>query len=94
MEKTKHTPKQLRYEKSTQTIRSVPDNFLVASIDLAATAELMVRAYNSHADLLAACEDGIKFLQCLPATECELQQDNRRACYKIFTAAIEKAKTV
>ena len=45
-------------------------------------------------DLLAACEDGIKFLQCLPDTECEQQQDNRRACYKIFTAAIEKAKTV
>ena len=63
MDKIAHTPTPWRYESETMTIRSVPANYWLATMDSwdssvsnTTNAAFIVRACNSHADLLAACE--------------------------------------
>lgn len=59
---TKHTAK-IRYEEGTKTLRSVPENYWIATmdswdgaVDNKANAEFIVRACNSHEALVEACK--------------------------------------
>ena len=72
-----------RYEKSTKTIRRVPENHWIASMDSwdgaedhEANAEFIVQACNSHADLLEACRGLIDMIT-----------DNRLHGPEVFFAA-------
>lgn len=69
-EQTKHTPTPWRYEASTKTIRSVPANYWLATmdswdgaIDNEANADFIVKAVNNHDPLISFALYVRKFYQ-------------------------------
>ncbi len=63
---TEHTPTPWRFEPDTKTIRSVPANYWLATldswdgaIDNNANAAFMIRAVNAHAELVAALQTAL-----------------------------------
>jgi len=57
-------------------------------------AAYIVRACNSHADLLAACKLGIQFVESLPIPITSLQKENYSVFYSALQRAIEKAEAI
>ncbi len=87
--------KEWRYEKETKTIRTVPGNHWIASLDSwdsmvdnEVNAAFIVRACNSHDDLLAALKQMHNLIN-----DAEWTQHQREACLFAAQAAIAKAST-
>ncbi|MHC4397609.1 MAG: hypothetical protein ACYS1A_18350 [Planctomycetota bacterium] len=51
----------------------------------------LLKAINSHDALLAACEDGVKFLNSLPKSCCRLAHENRTVFHGMLINAIAAA---
>ena len=67
---SKHTKGKWRYEPETKTIRSVPANYWLATmnswdgaVDNEANARYIIQACNNFDELLAVCKEALGFLQ-------------------------------
>jgi hypothetical protein len=72
LNQAKATPRPWRYEEGTKTIRSVPSNYWLATmnsfdgaVDNDANASLIVKAVNNHDDALEAIRQGIAYLEAI-----------------------------
>lgn len=90
----KHTKTPWRYELGTKTIRSCKENYWLASMDSfdgaingEANAAFIVRAVNSHDELLASLEKAVEILESEPEA-----YGIYKAHHAVFTTAIQKAK--
>lgn len=89
--KAEHTPGPWRYESSTKTIRAVPQNYWLASMDSwdgAISNEANAALIAAAPDLLRACLAASAYLTDPPSKFPE----NRAEAARIIEAAIRKAR--